>query len=173
MKEKNMMRNILIDKITVNINVGNDKVKMDKAKALIEMLTKRKPKYCTAKKRIATWSIRPGLPIGYKVTIRRDAAKEVLGMFLKARSLELKQSKIDLNGNFSFGIPEYLDLPGVKYNAEVGVMGFEVMVTFKRKGYRIAKRSYLKKKIPMRHKVTKSEVIAFMQKEFGSEVFSS
>ena len=166
----NVMRELSLDKVTVNICVGNDKPGMVKAEKLLKMVTKKNPVRNSARKRLAAWQIRPGLPIGYKVTLRGDEAKTFLQWIIDSRGKKLKGSSIDQNGNFSIGVAEYLDLNGMKYDADIGIMGFELMVTFVRKGFRVKNRKLRPSKIPARHRLTKDEVLDFMVSNFGVKV---
>ncbi len=166
MNNENIMRGLFLEKITLNVNVGNDKQGMERAKKLLEKLTNRKPAYNIAKKRIATWSIRPGLPIGYKVTLRGKEAEDFLKWILKSKKNVMKKSSVDSFGNFSIGVSEYLDLIGIKYDSEIGVMGFELSGNIVRKGNRIKSRKLRKGKIPLRHRVSKEEAVSFLEKNY-------
>ena len=169
-KTENKMRDIFLDKVTVNVCVGNDKQGMVKAELLLKKLTEKTPVKNSAKKRLATWQIRPGLPIGYKVTLRGDDAKTFLKWMLDSKSKKLKASSLDETGNFALGFHEYLELNGIKYDADIGVMGFEVMVTVARRGFRIKSRGLKVSRIPKRHKVTQSEVKEYLKKNYSVEV---
>lgn len=166
----NPMKEVILEKVTVNICVGNDKPGMLKAEKLIKLLTNKTPVKACAKKRLATWQIRVGLPIGYKVTLRGEDANEFLKWILKSKGNKLKKSSLDNQGNFALGVSEYLDLTGMKYDADIGIMGFELMATFRRAGFRIKSRRLQKAKIPQRHKVTPQEVVSFMESNFGVKV---
>jgi len=166
----NPMKEVKLEKLTVNICVGNDKQGMVKADKLLRKLTDKTPVKNAAKKRIATYQIRPGLPIGYKVTLRGEDAKKFLTWILDSKGKKFNSKSIDANGNFSIGFHEYLDLNGMKYDADIGIMGFEVMATFVRAGFRIKTRGLRKAKVPQRHRVTKDEVISFMKSNFKVEV---
>lgn len=168
--QQNIMRKVLLDKATVNICVGNDKQGMIRAEKLIKALTNKTPVHACAKKRLATWQIRPGLPIGYKVTLRDQEAKEFLAWIFKSKGNKLKVSSLDKTGNFAIGVSEYLDLSGMKYDADIGIMGFEVMITFTRPGSRVKSRRLRKSRVPLRHKVTKDEVINYLGNEFKVKV---
>lgn len=166
----NVMKNLILDKITVNICVGNDKPGMVKAEKLLRIVTNKTPVKNCAKRRLATWQIRPGLPIGYKVTIRGDEAKTFLKWVLDSKGKKFNSSSIDANGNFSIGVSEYLDLNGMKYDAEIGIMGFELTATFRRSGFRIKSRKIRPAKVPLRHRVKKDEVLGFMKENFGVSI---
>jgi len=168
--KQNVMTKISLNKVTVNICVGNDKLAMVKAEKLLLKLTNKKPVINAAKKRLATWQIRPGLPIGYKVTLRGEEANKFLKWILDSKGKKFKEKSIDNNGNFSIGFAEYLDLIGVKYDADIGIMGFEVMATFTKAGFRVKERAIKSAKIPARHRVKKLEVLDFMKENFSVEV---
>lgn len=163
----NPMRELILEKVTVNVCVGNDKQGMEKAAKLLEKITGKTPVKNCAKRRLAAWQIRPGLPIGYKVTLRREDAKKFLQWVLDSKGKKFKSSSIDKNGNFSLGVHEYLDLNGMKYDADIGIIGFELMATFVRRGFRVKSRLLKTAKVPMRHRVTKDEVLNFMTENFG------
>lgn len=170
MTNESIMRNVSLEKVTVNVCVGNDKQTMIKAKKLLESLTKKTPVEAVAKRRLATWQIRPGLAIGYKVTLRGKDASEFLAWILESKGNKIKASSLDTYGNFAVGVHEYLELRGIKYDADIGIMGFEVMTTFVRPGFRIRNRRISRARVPARHKVTQSEVIEYMDKNFGVKV---
>src|SRR3989344_7049992 len=156
------MREIKIEKITLNMGVGSPGDKLNKAKRLLENISSSKPVETKTMKRIPTWGLRPKLAIGCKVTLRGKKAEELLGRLLKTVDNKLKESNFDDFGNFSFGIKEYIDIPGVEYNPEFGIIGLEAAVTLERTGFRI-KRRLKSGKIPSRHKIMKEDAIEFMK----------
>lgn len=166
----NPMRDIRIEKITLNIGSGKDQTKLDKSMKLLENLTGIKPVKTVAKKRIPGWGLRPGLPIGCKITLRKNAATELLIKLLKGVDNRLSPSQFDMSGNIAFGIPEYIDIPGVKYDPSIGIIGLEVCITLERPGFRIKRRRLKKRKISPRHAITKEEAIKFMESKFNIEV---
>jgi len=163
----NVMRNLRIAKITLNMGIGSPGDKMEKAKKLLQTISRQKPVSTKSNKRIPTWGVRPGLPLAVTVTIRGKKAEELLSRLLQAEENELKTRKFDNYGNFAFGIKEYIDLPKVKYDPKLGVVGLEVAVTIERSGFRIKRRSMKAKKIPTRHRITKEESIQFIKNKFG------
>ena len=58
----------------------------------------------------------------------------------------------------------------MKYDADIGIMGFELMVTFNRRGFRIKDRRLKTAKVPQRHRITKDEVVDYMTANFGVKV---
>jgi len=166
----NKMKQIRIEKLTLNIGVGAPGEKLDKAVKLLQTIADQKPVQTKTKKRIPTWKLRPGLQIATKVTLRRKEAQELLIRLLKAKNNKLKESKFDNQGNVSFGIPEYLDISGVEYDMSIGIIGLEAAITLTRPGFRIKKRRIHTKKLPKKHKITKKEAIEFMKAKFNIKI---
>lgn len=167
MTEENKMREIRVEKLTLNIGAGKDTEKLDKAIKLLKSIAGQDPVKTTAKKRIPNWGLRPGLPIGAKLTIRKNRASEIISRLLQAKDDKLNESQFDNNGNVSFGIQEYIDIPGVSYDPAIGVMGLEASITLERRGYRIKRRRLQKRKVARSHCITKEEAIGFMKNKFG------
>lgn len=163
----NRLRLISVEKVTLNIGAGKDQAKLEKGMKLIYNITGREPVKTFTKKRIQEWGLRPGLAIGCKLTLRKDLALELLKRFLEAKDYTLKESNLDNEGNISFGIREYIDIPGVKYDPDIGIMGFQVCVTLKRKGFRVKRRILKRREIPKKNRITKEEAIDFMKKLFN------
>lgn len=163
----NKMREIRIEKITLNVGVGEAGDKLDKASLMLQRLTNMKPIQMVSNKRIPTWSVRPGLAIGTKVTVRGEKSDKLLKRLLDSKDNELSEKNFDNQGNFSFGIPEYIEIPGIEYIVEVGIIGLEVAVTLERAGFRIKKRKYMQRKIPEKHKIMKKEAIDFVKKKYN------
>ncbi len=163
----NPMRQISVEKVTLNIGAGKDQTKLEKGMKLIESITGYKPVKTFTKKRIQEWGLRPGLPIGCKLTLRKEKALELLKRLLEAKDNTLQESNLDNEGNISFGISEYIDVPGVKYDPDIGIMGFQVCVTLKRNGFRIRHRILKRRTIPKKHRIRKEEAIDFMKNTFN------
>ncbi|MBW2968459.1 50S ribosomal protein L5 [Candidatus Woesearchaeota archaeon] len=166
----NKMREIRIEKVTLNIGAGKSADKLEKGLKLLEKITDTKPTKTTTNKRIAGWGLRPGLPIGCKVTIRGSRSAELLKQLLGAVDNKLNARQFDSTGNIAFGIPEYIDIPGVDYDPEIGVTGLQVCVTLVRPGFRIKKRRLQKKKIGLRHAISKQDAIDFMKAHFNVQL---
>lgn len=162
-----IMREIRIEKATLNIGCGKDQAKLEKAVKLLKNITGIAPVKTITTKRIPEWSLRPGLPIGCKITLRKESARKLIERLLKAKEGRLKDSNFNHTGTISFGLEEYIDIPEVKYDPEIGIMGLEVAITLERPGFRIKRRKIAKKKIPKKHNITKENAIEFMKKEFS------
>ncbi len=169
-KTTNVMETIKVDKVVLNIGVGKDTSKMEKAKKLLNYITNKQPIETVTKKRIPTWSLRPGLPIGCKITLRGKDALELIPKILSAGENMLGKSCFDKNGNISFGIPRYMDMDGVDYNVDIGLLGLQATIVLKRAGFRVERRKYMKSHIPSHHKINQEQAIEFMKSEFNVEL---
>ncbi|MDO8646981.1 MAG: 50S ribosomal protein L5 [Candidatus Diapherotrites archaeon] len=169
MKLTNRMQNVRVEKITLNIGVGQAGDELKKAEEILKRITGKKPIQTICKIKQPTWGIREGLPIGVKVTIRGKKALEFLKTAFAAKEKKLKAASFDALGNFGFGIKEYIDLPGAKYDPKLGMKGFDVLVTLEKPGYRIKRRMFKTKKIS-KHAVKKEEAMEFIRQTFGVEV---
>ena len=166
----NLMKQISIEKVTLNIGAGKDQTKLEKGMKLIKSIADNTPVKTFTKKRIQEWGLRPGLPIGCKLTLRKKKALDLLKRLLEAKDNTLQISNLDNEGNISFGISEYIDIPGVNYDPDIGIMGLQVCITLKRKGFRIRRRILKRQVIPRKHRIKKEEAIDFMKNTFNLKV---
>ncbi|MBI2652625.1 50S ribosomal protein L5 [Candidatus Woesearchaeota archaeon] len=166
----NAMKDIRIGKVTLNIGAGKDQSKLEKGLVLLNAVANATPIKTITNKRIQEWGLRPGLPIGCKLTLRKYNAVKMIPRLLDAVDNKLREKQFDNNGNIAFGIHEYIEIPGVKYNPKIGIMGLEVCITLERPGYRIKRRRLLARKIPARHRIAKQEAIDFMATNFNTRV---
>lgn len=160
------MQIIKIEKVTLNIGTGKSQDQLEKGLKLLQILTQKTPIKTITQKRIAGWGLRPGLPIGCKITLRKKNAEEILKRMVEAKDFVLGNNNFDQNGSISFGVNEYIDIPGLKYTPEIGTMGLQVCITLQRPGYRIKHRKVQKKKVAPKHKINKEEAIKFMQEQY-------
>jgi large subunit ribosomal protein L5 len=165
MKE-NIMRNIKLERVVLNI--GGTGEKLDKGVILLEKVSEKKAIRVKATKRIPTWSVRPGLEVGTKVTLRGNDAINMIKKLLPSIDNTLKEKQIQDNF-FSFGIPEYIEIPGMEYIREVGIMGFEVTVVFSRAGKSVEKKK-VKRGKARRLTVTRKEIEGYLKSNFGTSI---
>ncbi len=167
MKE-NVMRDIEIEKIT--LNCGGIEDKLERSIRLLETITKRKVKIIKSRKRIPDFGISPGKKSGCKITIRdKEEIKNLLKRFFAAIDNKLLTKQIAEN-HASFGIKEYIEIPGMEYNREIGILGLEIDIMFSRKGRRVKLRKIKRGKYPKKQNVREDEIISFLKKNFNLEV---
>ncbi len=166
MNQENKMREIKIEKVV--LNVGGTGEKLEKGVILLENLTGKKAVKVQATKRIPTWHVRPGLEVGTKITLRGADAEKMVKRLLPAIQNTLKEKQI--KDNFvSFGIHEYIEIPGMEYIREVGIMGFEVTIVFTRAGKRIEKKK-IKSGKTRRQIVTSKEIEEILVNKFETKI---
>jgi large subunit ribosomal protein L5 len=162
MKE-NPMRDIKIEKVV--LSVGGTGEDLEKGVKLLKILSGgRKPSKRQSKKRIPSLGVRPRLEVGTVVTIRKKP-EETLKRMLAAVDNRVKKKQVSEN-NFSFGIEEYIEVPGMEYQRDIGIMGFDITVVFKRTGRRVRLKKIKRGKIPKRQAISREEIIKFMEDNF-------
>ncbi len=161
------MREIVIDKVTVNIGVGTGGEALENAEKLLAELTGVKPVRTRAKKRNPVFKLRPGMEIGVKATLRNKVAEEFLKKTFASRKNIIPESAFDNTGNFSIGVREYIDFPGARYNPKIGMFGFDVCATLARRGYRVSRRKIAKSRVGKSHRIGKQEAMEFVKNKFG------
>ena len=162
------MREIKIEKLTVNIGCGESGEKLEKARKLLAGLTGKKIVTTKTSNR-TTFGMAKGRPIGCKVTLRGKDAKEFLERVLEAVDKKIAKTVFDSSGNFSFGIKEHIDIPGVEYDPEIGIFGMDVTVTLERPGYRV-KRKKISHKVGKKHIIKPEEAEEWVVKNYGVEL---
>ena len=164
-KKINPMQEIKIEKIVLSIGATGEG--LEKGVKLLGLLSGKKSAKMKSKKRIPGWNVRPGLEIGTVVTLRKGK-EELLKRMLSAMDNQLSKKQISEN-TFSFGVKEYLEVAGLEYQRDIGIMGFDVTVVFKRTGRRVKLKKIKKGKFPKRQMVKRQEIIKFMEDNFGVE----
>jgi large subunit ribosomal protein L5 len=153
------MKRIEVHKLVINIGVGRSGEPIDKAKNALLELTNQQPAVRGAKKSVRDFGIHKGEPIGVIVTLRHEPAIEFLKRVVAAKNNVLKASSFDNYGNISVGIHEHIDIPGTKYNPEIGIFGMDVNIVLNRPGFRIAKKSRKSAKIGKMHRINRVWVV--------------
>ena len=164
------MKTIKVEKVTLNVGAGKDQTRLEKGIVLLNTIASATPIKTITNKRIQEWGLRPGLPIGCKLTLRKTKVNKLLPRLLDAVENKLSGKQFDNNGNIAFGIHEYIEIPGVKYDPKIGIMGLEVCITLERPGYRIKRRKLLARRVPTRHRISKQDAINFMRSNFNTTI---
>ena len=127
-----------LDKIIINMGVGEatqDKKKVEIAAAEMELIAGQKPVIARAKKSIAQFKLREGMPIGCKVTLRRERMYEFLDRLItialpRVRDFRgLNPKSFDGRGNYAMGLKEQLVFPEISYDKIEKVRGIDIIVT--------------------------------------------
>jgi large subunit ribosomal protein L5 len=168
MSRVNTMKQISLEKVVINIGVGKSGEPLERAKNGLEELTSRKPTQCGAKNNVRDFGIHKGEPIGAKVTLRNTHALEFAKRIIQAKNNQLRKSSFDNYGNISVGISEHIDIPGAKYNPDIGIFGMNVCISLSRPGYRILNKNN-PRKLGKNHRISKDEAIEFF-KNLGVEI---
>ncbi|MBB4616155.1 50S ribosomal protein L5 [Sphingomonas abaci] len=135
---ENAMQIPRIEKIVLNMGVGEatqDKKRVDQAASEMELIAGQKPVITKAKKSIAQFKLREGMPIGVKVTLRRERMYEFLDRFItialpRVRDFRgLNPKSFDGRGNYACGIKEQIIFPEINYDRIDKVRGMDVIVT--------------------------------------------
>lgn len=163
---KNPMRKIFIEKVI--LSAGGKADNLTKAKKLIELVSGKQAEIIVSQKRIPAFDVRPGLEVGTRVTVRDAEALALLRRILGAVDNKLKASSAADN-HISFGIKEYIEIPGMEYQRDIGIRGFNITVVFARAGLRVARKKIKQGHIPHRQHVSKQDVMNYMKEEFKSE----
>jgi len=162
--KQNSMREIEIEKIV--LNCGGVAEKLDKSAKLLNILTGRKIKQVESTKRIPTFGVRPGLKTGCMVTLRGKEKEALLKRFFGAVSNKISKKAIKEN-HFSFGIKEYLEIPDMEYQRDIGLIGLDVTIVFKRKGKRVMMKKIKQGRLPKKQHVTPEEIIDYLTNKLG------
>lgn len=159
-----------IEKVVVNICVGKSGEPLEKATKVLKEITGQTPCKRKAKDTVRDFGIRKGESIACIVTLRNEKATEFLNKVLPVVDKKLSWQSFDKQGNFSFGIKEHIELPGVKYDPDVGIFGMDVSVSVIRPGYRVKTRRMEKSRIGAKHVLTPEESMAFVKETLGVEI---
>jgi len=167
---QNVMKKIKLEKVVLNMGVGKSGDVIDAARKALDQISGKKSNPRNAKKPQRDWGVRKNEPIGVAVTIRNQDAKDLLKKLFEAKGNTVKGKSIDKDGNLSFGILEHIDIPGIKYDPKIGILGLNVTANLSRPGYSIKLRSKHKAKVGKTHKITPIEAKDYLTKEFGVNV---
>ncbi len=161
------MKRISLEKVVLNMGVGRSGEAIEIAKKALDQISGKRSCARDAKETQRDWGVRKGEPIGVAVTVRGDDAIALAKRLFEAKGNQVKGRSFDEFGNFSFGIREHIDIPGVKYDPTIGILVLDIAFTLTRPGYGIRKRSKHKASVGKTHRISSQEAKDFVSKEFG------
>ena len=138
MNYKSSMEIPYIKKVTINVGLGNavkDKKVIEQAVNDIERISGQKPIVTKAKKSIAAFSLREGMPIGCKVTLRKDRMYEFLDRLITIAIPRIRDFRgfsrkaFDGRGNYTLGIKEQIIFPEIDYEKIDSIRGLDISIT--------------------------------------------
>ncbi len=164
------MRQPRVEKVVVNIGVGEAGERLAKAHQVVEMITGQKAVDTISRTISRDLAIRKGMPLGCKVTLRGERAEDFLRRALAIRDNRIQEYSFDPEGNMSFGVGDYTDFPGMRYDPDIGIFGMDVNAVLRRPGSRISTRMLRRRRIPRSHRLERDEALEFWKANFNVEV---
>jgi large subunit ribosomal protein L5 len=168
--QQNPMKEVRVGKVVVNIGLGKSGEAIERGKKVLEQVTGQKPAQTKAKTSVRDFGIHKGEPIGVVVTVRGAEATALIEKLLVARERKLAESCFDPRGSVSFGIKEHIEIPGIRYDPEIGILGMNISVLLERPGFRVSRRGRRSARVGKAHLVGRDEAIQFFTTKFGVSV---
>ena len=168
--QENPMRKIRVAKVVVNIGLGKSGEAIERGKKVLEQVTGQTPAQTRAKRSVRDFGIHKGEPIGVMVTVRGDGTTPLIEKLLAAKDKKILGSSFDSRGSLSIGFKEHIEIPGIRYDPAIGILGMDVSVLLERPGFRVARRNRRASRVGKGHLVSREEAVQFFKDNFGAVV---
>jgi len=165
--QENPMRRIRVGKVVLNIGLGKSGEAIERGKKVLEQVTGQAPTQTRAKRSVRDFGTHKGEPIGVLVTVRGEETTALIKKLLAARENKIAESSFDPRGSVSFGIKEHIEIPGIRYDPAIGILGMNISVLLERAGFSVARRNRRASRVGKRHQVSREEAMQYFRDNFG------
>jgi large subunit ribosomal protein L5 len=164
------MRKVRVGKVVVNIGLGKSGEAIERGKKVLQQVTGQTPTQTRAKRSVRDFGIHKGEPIGVLVTVRGDPTTPLIEKLLAAKEKKLQGSCFDGRGSVSFGIREHIEIPGIRYDPAIGILGMNVSILLERPGFAVGRRGRRASRVGRAHRISREEAIQYFKDNFGVAV---